>query len=97
MFRLIRVNGDSMSPTLNNRDYILINKPRSVRVGFIYVIQHNRLGRIVKRVSEETPQGYRLEGDNPKSTSATILGCVSATQIIGRALFCISPKGIRKL
>lgn len=100
MFRLIRVNGDSMSPTLENGDYILVKKPRSqknLRPGFIYVLNHDRLGRLVKRLAREDEKGLWFHGDNPDSTSMTDLGASSRNKVLGRGLLRISPKGVRLL
>ena len=71
MFRLIRVDGDSMSPALENGDYILIKKARSqvkLRPGLIYVVNHDRLGRIIKRLKSVDQDGLWFSGDNPAST-----------------------------
>lgn len=99
MFRLIRVRGDSMSPTLQDGDILLTKKtkPRSIRPGFIYVINHGDLGQIVKRLGEPVSGRYPLMGDNPKSTSPDLMGTVTADRITRRALWAITPKGIKRL
>lgn len=98
MLSLIKVSGDSMSPTLKNGDYILIKKkPRSFRSGFIYVIMHERLGRIVKRLQSKEGESLLFEGDNPASTSSRNIGVIKPTSVVGRALFAITPKGIKRL
>ena len=100
MFRLIRVEGDSMSPTLENGDYILIQRPRSqknLRPGLIYVLNHDRLGRLVKRLSRIDESGLWFCGDNPRSTTPEKIGSLPYDALIGRALIAVTPKGIRRL
>ncbi len=97
MIRLVKVVGDSMSPTLNDGDYIVTIKPRSVRPGFIYVINHSDLGRIVKRLERIENNRYFLKGDNPKSTPRTVMGPVANDRIIGRVFLKISKCGLRQL
>jgi len=89
MIRIVKVIGDSMSPTLNDGDYILTLKPRSVRPGFIYVVNHSDLGRIVKRLDRVEDGRYYFTGDNPKSTPSAVIGPVTRERIIGRMVFKI--------
>lgn len=86
-----------MSPTLDDGDYVLIFKPRTLRVGFIYVVNHDRLGRLIKRLSAIETSGMTLDGDNPASTSSDKIGVVTQDQFIGRAVLAISPKGLKRL
>ena len=100
MFRLIRVEGDSMFPTLENGDYILIKNPRSqkkLRPGFIYVLNHDRLGRLVKRLNRLDEFGLWFSGDNPHSTPSEKIGAQPYDAITGRAILAITPKGLRRL
>lgn len=94
---IVKVVGDSMSPTLNDGDYILTIKPRTFRAGFIYVLQHDRMGRIIKRLSEDTAEGFLFEGDNAGSSSSDKIGLIKRDQITGRAIFAIMPKGVKRL
>ncbi|MBL4853289.1 MAG: S24/S26 family peptidase [Robiginitomaculum sp.] len=86
-----------MSPTLNDGDYVLTIKPRSLRAGFIYVVEHGDLGRIIKRLDRTQNDRYYFKGDNPKSTPGTVIGPVTAPRITARALLKISKRGIGKL
>ncbi|PHS41539.1 MAG: peptidase S24 [Robiginitomaculum sp.] len=95
--RLIKVIGDSMSPTLNGGDYVLTIRPRSLRPGFIYVVEHTDLGRIIKRLERVEDGRYYFAGDNPNSTPSAVIGPVSAPRIRERAVLKISNHGVRKL
>ena len=94
MLRLIKVVGDSMSPTLKDGDYVLTIKPRSMRPGFIYVLNHSDLGRIIKRSDRIENGRYYFTGDNPASTPRALIGPVAKDRIIGRAVFKISKNGL---
>lgn len=87
--KLVKIIGDSMSPELNDGDYIMTIKPRSVRPGFVYVVNHSDLGRIVKRLERVENDRYFFEGDNPKSTPGAVIGPVTRKRIIGRMVFKI--------
>jgi len=86
-----------MSPTLNDGDYVLTIKPRSLRAGFIYVVEHTDLGQIIKRLERAEGSKYYFAGDNPNSTPSAIIGPVSAPRITARAILKISKHGVRRL
>ena len=87
MPRLIKVVGDSMSPTFTDGDYVLTIKPRSLRPGLNYVIKHSDLGQIIKRLERINNGKYLFRGDNPKSTPTSVIGPVEKSRIIGRVVF----------
>ena len=98
MFSLLKVSGDSMEPTLFDGDILIVTKPRALRAGLIYVINHSDLGRIVKRLESFDQRGrIILSGDNPASTPSAVMGTIEPTRIIGRAAFAISKARMRKL
>lgn len=98
MINLIKVSGDSMSPALLDGDIVIITKPRTIRAGFIYVVNHSDLGRIIKRLKGfDEPDRAILRGDNPASTPSALMGTVERRRFVGRARFVIGKSGFRKL
>ncbi|MCF6221898.1 MAG: hypothetical protein L3J65_12370 [Robiginitomaculum sp.] len=97
MIRLVKVVGDSMSPTLSGGDYIVTIKPRLLQSGFIYVVNHSDLGQIVKRLERIEDGRYYFAGDNPKSTPDAVIGPVPRERIAGYAILAISNLGVKKL
>jgi len=97
VFKLVKVTGQSMSPTLEDGDYVLTKKPRLYQAGLIYVINHIDLGRIIKRLERSDADRYFFIGDNPKaSTPDSLIGAVEQSRIIGQVWLIIGPKGLRK-
>lgn len=88
-----------MSPTLEDGDLVLTieTKPRALRTGLIYVIDHPDLGRLIKRLGDAVGNRYMLIGDNPKSTPSTVIGPTETARITRRAILRISSKGLRRL
>ncbi|PHR58228.1 MAG: hypothetical protein COA43_10710 [Robiginitomaculum sp.] len=97
--KILKVDGESMSPTLNAGDYVVCKniKPRSIRPGLIYIINHSDLGRIIKRVHIAEDGQYMLSGDHPSSTPSAVMGPIKKERIVQRALFVISKSGLKKL
>ncbi len=85
-----------MLPALNHGDYVITSKPRSLRPGSIYVIDHIDLGRIVKRLERvEDNKAYFL-GDNTASVPEAIIAPVDIKRISGQVKLVIGPQGIRR-
>lgn len=92
MFRLYRVTGPSMAPTLSTGDIVLLRKRRA-RDADIVVVNHAVFGTIIKRIS---PEGH-LSGDGAGSTSDVDLGLYDPATLIGVAILLITPTKLRRL
>lgn len=85
-----RVSGDSMKPTLRNRQLVLglrSNSRRPARKGQIVIFAHNGLEKI-KRIKAVTKSGsVEFVGDNQQvSTDSRTFGLLDAEVIIARVL-----------
>lgn len=84
------VEGDSMSPTLNNGEIILLDPHASLEVGDLALADHPYRSsvRIIKRIASIEPGGLvSLIGDNaPESTDSRTFGLVSIKSIKGRVV-----------
>lgn len=92
MFRLYRVKGPSMAPTLSAGDIVVLRTRRG-KIGEIVVVDHADFGAIIKRVNANGD----LSGDNPVSTSEQSLGAYDNATPIGVAILKITPSGLRRL
>ena len=100
MLKLVKVTGNSMSPTLEDGDYVLIRKPRRQRkltLGLIYVINHSELGRIIKRLGDMKHDRCFFIGDNPSSTPSTVIGAVESSRVIGQVILAVGKSGTRRV
>lgn len=91
---IVRVNGSSMAPALEDGDFVLVLDARLARtpVGSVVVVRHRALGTIIKRVTARTDDGFvTLRGDGLLSTSSEHIGVVGPKEILGRALVRIGP------
>jgi len=97
VWKLVKVTGDSMSPALNDGDYVLTKKPRQLRAGLIYVVNHSDLGRIIKRLESTKHDRCFFLGDNPKtSTPSAIIGAVEKSRVTAQVILVIGKAGLRK-
>ena len=88
--RLVVVDGDSMRPTLEPGDRLLVLR-LPPRVGDVVAV--DRDGRtILKRVAAIDDDGVDVRGDNPsQSTDSRSFGPVPRASILGRAVYRYGP------
>ena len=84
------IEGESMWPTLNEGDVVLVKRTSSVLEGDIVLAKHPYKSsvKIVKRVAEILPDGALiLRGDNPvESTDSRSFGSILSSDVIGRVV-----------
>ena len=83
-----QVEGDSMKPTLNDAEVVLVKRTRSVQIGDVVLANHpfKKSVKMLKRVTEISGQGhFQLAGDNPdESTDSRTFGSIQPSDILGR-------------
>ncbi len=96
MIRLMKVSGESLAPSINPGDYILVFKAafslRKLKAGDLVVFHHPVYGRLVKRLETITPDGEELfvVGENPDSTDSRQFGLIPRRWVIGKVVLHIS-------
>ena len=78
-------------------DYMIVTKARSLRPGFVILVDHPKYGLIVKRIKSVEDAQLSLEGDGAESTSTEALGLVSLSAVKGRVRWAVTPKGLKRL
>jgi len=91
MIKFVKVRGGSMRPTLLPGDYIIVTKARSIRPGFVVLVDHSEFGVIVKRVQSIQNDSLRLKGDGHVTSTTLEMGDVPLSHVIGRARWVIKP------
>lgn len=90
-WRIVRVNGGSMSPRLPPDSYALFRPARRVHAGDIVLADHVRYGWIIKQVRELVDDGVTLEGIAPESTASDRLGVVHWDRLMGKLVWHVAP------
>ena len=92
------VTGESMRPTLESGDRLLLLETRRVRVGDLVVVPDPRLSTrmVVKRVVGASRGGLTVRGDNPSpSTASRQFGVVPLPTMRGRVVYRYFPDSRR--
>ena len=86
----VRVEGDSMIPSLRSGDRVLIDPTASVKPGDIVLARHpyKTSVRILKRLSFIESDGrIFLKGDNPDdSTDSRTFGSIANSDVLGKVV-----------
>lgn len=85
--RFIHAYGDSMAPTLNSGDVLLVDTSvTEVRIDGIYVLRaHDRL--FVKRVRQRMDGNFEISSDNPTHKTVDVLNGDHQVSVIGRVVW----------
>ncbi len=91
MFRVFKITGDSMLPTLGNGDYVLaLCWKYQLKIGHLVIAKHPDYGLIVKRICElVNDDQFLLSGDNTISVNHQQIGIICRAQIIGRVIYSV--------
>ena len=94
----VEVAGDSMRPTLEPGDRLVVWSPGPVRPGDLVAVRDPRdpARTIVKRVATVGAEGVTVVGDNPAaSTDSRTFGPVPRGLLRGRVVYRYWPEGRR--
>lgn len=99
-WRLIRVRGRSMMPTLQDGDLVLARaagRGRAHRAGDVVSLRHAGVLMIKRLVQRQRDGRFSVSGDGAASMPSIDLGYVDAVDILATAIIRISPKGLHFL
>ena len=86
MFRIFKVSGSSMLPTLRSGDWIVTSRHRAPRENEVVVASIQSGHHIVKRVAAVSGDAVRLVGDNKRLASSHCEKPISGTSCVGTVL-----------
>ena len=99
MIRIIKVTGESLSPSFQDGDYVIIITASrfidNLRPGDVIVFDHDDYGRVIKMVDRINPLTGEIyvTGTHEYSLNSIQLGTIASDSIIGRVIWHISgPK-----
>lgn len=85
--RFIHAYGDSMAPTFNDGDILLVDTSRKTpNIDGVYVLQaHQRI--YIKRVRQRLDGSYEISSDNPTVKTVDVLNGDHEVELLGRVVF----------
>ena len=94
-FGIDKILGDSMSPTIQDGNYVIFFYSKRMKIipNKVYRLSHPKFGSIIKRLSyEDTAGNFWFKGDSRNSTSLKKIGAIARGQINGRIWLTIDNK-----
>ena len=89
MFRVLRIQGESMSPEYQTGDFVLIVRRAHPKIGDVIVFHNQLYGLLIKRVEKVTEQGIYVIGTGEHSLDSRRLGPVSPDKVQGKVIWHI--------
>lgn len=96
MIRILKVTGESLSPTIEEGDFVLVGTNSfffPLKMGDFVVFNHPQYGRMIKQVTGIQPDDNTLTvtGTHPRSVDSRQLGPIPMTRVTGKVLYHFSP------
>jgi len=97
MLKIIRVTGKSLSPAIQEGDYVLVGTSSfffPIQVGDKVIFDHPQHGRLIKTVSslDKGKDQLFVSGSHPLSVDSRDFGLISVESVIGKVLFHIPQR-----
>lgn len=101
MIQIVRVDGNSMAPTLGDGDYCVgmrVEFCRAFSVGQVVIAVHPRYGKIIKRIKMISSDGtLSLSGDGAASVEDAELSGLDPLVVEARVFWVVGRRGSRCL
>lgn len=91
MFKLLKIKGDSMYPSLKEGDTIFCMKPlfKTFVKGDIVVFRNEKEGLMIKELTKIDTNGYYVKGTSPYSIDSATFGYLQKEELLYKMLFKI--------
>ena len=92
MFRIIKIEGESMSPDYNNGDFVIVTRLplllNTVKINSVLVFTTQNYGILIKKISDidRVKKKYFFKGSNKNSVTTEMIGAIDKKDIIGVVL-----------
>jgi phage repressor protein C with HTH and peptisase S24 domain len=89
MLKILRVQGDSMTPEYQSGDFVLIAGVKHPKAGDVIVFHNQFYGTLIKKIEKITEQGIYVIGTGENSLDSRRLGPVSPDKVQGKVIWHI--------
>jgi len=85
-WKIYKVGGHSMEPTLKPGQYVLARSTSNVQPGDIVICNYDRQ-LFIKRVKSKQDHGYNIKGDNTSGQDSRDFGLISPESIVSKVIW----------
>ena len=89
MLKILRIQGESMTPEYQDGDFVLIVGVKYPKEGDVIVFHNQLYGTLLKRIEKITEQGIYVIGTGENSLDSRRLGPVSPDKVQGKVIWHI--------
>ena len=94
MLKILKVNGDSLTPEFQQGDFVLVSKIPFIFIppspGDVIAFHQPGYGLLIKRIQNINPDGgVNVIGNHPESIDSRVFGPVRQEDMIGKVIWHI--------
>ncbi len=89
MFKILRIQGESMTPEYQHGDFVLIRRISRPKINDVIVFENQLYGILIKCVEKITEQGIYVLGTGENSLDSRRLGPVNPAKVHGKVIWHI--------
>ena len=95
-FFIYKVEGDSMSPSIENNSFILMKSFKEKKINKFFVFKHQIYGKLIKKlVKIDVSNHFWFEGEHESSISQKKIGPINECDIEGQIIVSISKSSLK--
>ena len=95
-FFIYKIEGDSMSPSIENNSFILMKSFKEKKINKFFVFKHQIYGKLIKKlVNIDSSNHFWFEGENQSSISKKKVGPIKECDIEGQIIVSISKSSLK--
>ncbi len=96
-FKIYRIQGDSMSPSIEDNSFLLITSPiKNKRINKLFIFKHKLYGKLIKKlVKVDSSNLFWFTGENCHSIKKDQIGPINEDQILGQIVLSISKSSFK--
>ena len=95
-FFIYKVEGNSMSPSIENNSFILMKSFKEKKINKFFVFKHQIYGKLIKKlVKIDVSNHFWFEGEHESSISQKKIGPINECDIEGQIIVSISKSSLK--
>ena len=95
-FLIYKIEGNSMSPSIENNSFILMKSFKEKKINKFFVFKHHIYGKLIKKlVKIDVSNRFWFEGEHKSSISQKKIGPIKECDVEGQIIVSISKSSLK--
>ena len=95
-FFIYKIEGDSMSPSIENKSFVLAKSFKEKKINKFFVLKHQIYGKLIKKlVKIDSSNHFWFEGQHQSSISQKQVGPIKESDVEGKIIVSVSKSSLK--